>query len=110
MSLNNHAIVASLGAVAANVVPHLAHAIAGQPFPTPFTDPPGRADSPPKLNAVWAGMNAAVAGGLLFTQRHRLRQPSFWLVSGASGAVSAFGLAVYFRSLDHHLIPSRSLP
>ena len=108
MSLKNHAAAASAGAVAANAVPHLAHAVLRQPFPTLFADPPGRADSSPRLNAVWAGMNLSTAALLGATRRRRLGRPSFWLVAGASGVAAAFGLEVYFRSLDHHVIPQRS--
>lgn len=71
-SLQNHAAAASAGAVAANAVPHLAHAAMRQPFPTPFSDPPGRTDSSPRLNAVWAGMILATAAWLVATQRRRL--------------------------------------
>ncbi len=110
MSLKNHAAAASAGAVAANAVPHLAHAVMRQHFPTPFADPPGRADSSPRLNAVWAGMNLATAAWLVATQRRRLGRPSFWLVAGVSGVAAAFGLEVYFRSLDRHVIPQRSSP
>ena len=48
VSLKNHAAAASAGAVAASAVPHLAHAVMRQPFPTPFADPPGRADFLPE--------------------------------------------------------------
>ncbi|MXP24122.1 hypothetical protein GIY30_22545 [Gordonia sp. HNM0687] len=84
------------GAVAANVVPHLAHGLTGTPFPTPFADPPGVGDSSPGLNVVWASMNAAAAVGLLYAGRARLTDPAFVGVGGASAVVSAMALRRYF--------------
>jgi len=37
-----------------NVVPHFVHGISGDPFPTPFSRPPGKGLSSPTVNVVWA--------------------------------------------------------
>ncbi|GAA3712986.1 hypothetical protein [Gordonia hankookensis] len=92
----HHLVTASAGAVATNVVPHLAHGLAGRPFPTPFSDPPGVGDSSPAQNIVWASMNAGVAGAMVYTQRTRLRSAEFWGVFGVSATAAAFGLRSYF--------------
>jgi hypothetical protein len=53
------------GAFLANTVPHFVHGISGDPFPSPFADPPGRGLSSPTVNVLWALFNL-VFGYLLF--------------------------------------------
>jgi len=49
----------------ANVVPHFAHGISGDRFPTPFAHPPGKGLSSPTVNVLWALLNLVV-GYILF--------------------------------------------
>jgi len=49
----------------ANVVPHFAHGISGDRFPTPFAHPPGKGLSSPAVNVLWALLNLVV-GYILF--------------------------------------------
>ena len=53
------------GAFLANVVPHFVQGISGEPFPTPFADPPGKGLSSPTVNVVWALFNLVI-GYILF--------------------------------------------
>jgi hypothetical protein len=53
------------GMFLANVVPHFVHGISGDPFPTPFSHPPGKGLSSPTINVLWALFNLIV-GYLLF--------------------------------------------
>jgi hypothetical protein len=53
------------GMFLANVVPHFVHGISGDPFPTPFAQPPGKGLSSPTVNVVWALFNLVV-GYILF--------------------------------------------
>jgi hypothetical protein len=48
-----------------NVVPHFVNGISGNPFPTPFANPPGRGLSSPLTNVLWALSNLLI-GYLLF--------------------------------------------
>ena len=48
-----------------NVVPHFVHGISGDPFPTPFSKPPGKGLSSPTVNVVWALFNLVI-GYMLF--------------------------------------------
>ena len=48
-----------------NVVPHFVHGISGDPFPTPFSKPPGKGLSSPTVNVVWALFNLVI-GYFLF--------------------------------------------
>jgi hypothetical protein len=53
------------GALLANVVPHFIHGISGDPFPTPFANPPGKGLSSPLVNVIWACFNLIVGFILL---------------------------------------------
>src|SRR5579862_1039568 len=48
-----------------NVVPHFIHGVSGDPFPTPFSDPPGKGLSSPTVNVIWA-LGNLVVGYLLY--------------------------------------------
>jgi hypothetical protein len=82
MSWYNYIACLFAGMFLANVVPHLAHGISGDRFPTPFAHPPGKGLSSPTTNVVWALANLIV-GYVLF----RAGKVS-------SGSISA--LAVFF--------------
>ncbi|MGZ3873034.1 MAG: hypothetical protein ACXVJD_08950 [Mucilaginibacter sp.] len=53
------------GMFLSNFVPHFVKGVCGDPFPTPFSKPPGRGLSAPVVNVLWALFNLA-AGYLLF--------------------------------------------
>jgi len=53
------------GAFLMNVVPHLIHGVSGDPFPSPFSDPPGKGLSSPTVNVLWGCLNLLI-GYLLF--------------------------------------------
>ncbi len=53
------------GAFLANVVPHFFHGVSGDPFPTPFANPPGRGLSSPTINVLWACFNLLIGYILL---------------------------------------------
>ena len=48
-----------------NVIPHFVKGICGDPFPTPFANPPGKGLSSPLINVLWALLNLII-GYLLF--------------------------------------------
>jgi len=52
------------GAFLANAVPHFVHGVSGDPFPSPFANPPGKGLSSPTVNALW-GLGNALVGYLL---------------------------------------------
>jgi len=45
------------GAFLANVVPHFIHGVSGDPFPSPFANPPGKGLSSPLVNVLWGCFN-----------------------------------------------------
>jgi hypothetical protein len=60
-----HYIMVFLAALfLANFVPHFVNGISGIPFPSPFSNPPGKGLSSPLTNVIWAFINL-VPGYLL---------------------------------------------
>lgn len=53
------------GMFLANVVPHFIHGISGDPFPTPFANPPGKGLSSLTVNVLWGCLNLFVGYILL---------------------------------------------
>jgi hypothetical protein len=53
------------GAFLANVIPHYVNGVSGDPFPTPFANPPGKGLSSPTVNVIWA-LGNLVVGYILF--------------------------------------------
>ena len=53
------------GTFFANVIPHFVNGVSGNPFPTPFANPPGKGLSSPLTNVLWALLNLVI-GYLLF--------------------------------------------
>ena len=45
------------GMFLANFVPHFVNGVSGNPFPTPFSNPPGKGLSSPLTNVLWALLN-----------------------------------------------------
>src|ERR1700761_7497594 len=87
----SYAIEFLAGALLANAVPHFVQGISGNPFPSPFADPPGKGDSSPVVNVLWGSGNF-VAGAILL---HR-----FWPRGGAEAAGwAAFGLGALVLSV-----------
>ena len=53
------------GAFLANSIPHFIQGVSGNPFPSPFSDPPGKGLSSPTLNVMW-GLGNFVVGYTLW--------------------------------------------
>ena len=53
------------GTFLTNVVPHFVNGISGNPFPTPFSTPPGKGLSSPLTNILWALLNLVIGYTLL---------------------------------------------
>jgi hypothetical protein len=57
------------GAFLANAVPHFVNGVSGDPFPSPFSDPPGQGLSSPVVNVLWGSLNLLVGYLLLITSK-----------------------------------------
>jgi len=75
------------GVFLANVIPHYVHGISGDPFPTPFANPPGRGLSTPLVNVIWACFNL-LAGYVL------LRAGKITVKNNVSMAVLFLGIII----------------
>ncbi len=64
MKWYHYIMVFLAAAFLANFVPHFVNGISGIPFPSPFSNPPGRGLSSPLTNVIWAFINF-IAGYLL---------------------------------------------
>ena len=53
------------GAFLANFVPHYVSGVCGDPFPSPFSNPPGKGLSSPWINVLWGLLNLVI-GYILF--------------------------------------------
>jgi hypothetical protein len=87
------------GMLLSNAVPHFIHGISGDPFPTPFADPPGKGLSSPTVNIGWAFANI-VAGYGLFQRANvgrRLGSASAFL---AGAATTGIVLSVFFTKKE----------
>ena len=75
------------GMVLANAVPHFVQGISGEPFPSPFSKPPGKGLSSPTVNVVW-GLFNLVVGYVLFRVGKVARGDNLALI------IFFFGIAV----------------
>ncbi len=52
------------GAFLCNCIPHLVSGVRGDPFPSPFAQPPGKGNSSPLVNFLWGSFNLFAGLGL----------------------------------------------
>ncbi len=57
------------GMLLANAIPHLVHGISGHRFQTPFASPPGKGESPPLVNVLWAAFNLGLGWHVIHIRR-----------------------------------------
>ena len=79
------------GAFLANFVPHFVQGVSGEPFPTPFSKPPGRGLSSPLVNVLWALLNLLL--GYIVFQFGRISSDNH------------VGLAIFFAGITALSIP-----
>jgi hypothetical protein len=88
------------GAFLANAVPHFVSGMMGQPFQTPFANPPGRGLSSSTVNVLWGLLNIVI--GYLLVCRigdFELRHTSDVVALGLGALVMSLMLARHFGSL-----------
>ena len=75
------------GAFLANTIPHFVNGVSGNPFPSPFADPPGEGLSAPWINVLWGLFNLLIGYLLLRASRttSRTRGLLFTLFLGIAG-------------------------
>lgn len=64
----------------ANFVPHFVNGISGNPFPSPFADPPGFGNSSPLINVLWGVFNLLLGYTLLrYSKLTTTNKLSLWV-------------------------------
>jgi hypothetical protein len=61
-----------------NTIPHFVNGVSGDPFPSPFADPPGKGLSSPLVNVLWACFNLLV--GYLLFRASKISSKTNWLL------------------------------
>ncbi len=80
-------------ALVVNAVPHGVAGVRGEPFPSPFADPPGVGSSPPAVNLGWSAFNV-LAGALAL--RRGIRTVGEAVAAALAGLAMAWILAFHF--------------
>ena len=79
------------GMLLVNAVPHFMNGVSGQPFPTPFANPPGKGMSSATLNVIWGFANMLTGVLLLriskFTSKNNLGLILFFAAILCAGVV-----------------------
>jgi hypothetical protein len=88
------------GLFLANTVPHLVSGMSGDPFQSPFADPPGKGLSSSTVNVLWGMFNLTVAYFMLVrVGRFELRRTSHAVVLGLAILLMGLLLAHSFGKL-----------
>ncbi|MEK2604421.1 hypothetical protein [Burkholderia arboris] len=99
------------GAFLANVVPHLVSGLRGEPFQTPFANPPGRGLSSSVVNVVWGFVNLAIGYVLVCrVGAFDLKTTADVAPLGLGGLVLGLYLARHFGALHGGNDPERERP
>jgi hypothetical protein len=87
------------GAFLVNAVPHFVSGVTGRRFPSPFASPPGKGESSPIVNVLWATLNLLIAY-LLLTRvgDFHIREIPSVAAAAAGGLLMALQLASWFGS------------
>ena len=65
MKWYHYLLVFFAGVFLANFIPHFVNGISGNPFPSPFGNPPGFGSSSPLTNVLWGSANLFFGYALL---------------------------------------------
>lgn len=84
----------------ANAVPHFVNGISGDPFPTPFADPPGQGLSSPLTNVLWALGNLLIGYLLFRIGRVNSRRIGALIVFFLGAAAISIVLSILFAEKD----------
>ncbi|WP_175996902.1 hypothetical protein [Burkholderia stabilis] len=99
------------GAFLANAVPHLVSGLRGEPFQTPFANPPGRGLSSSTVNLVWGFVNLVLCYVLVCrTGAFDLKVSADVAALGLGALVLGLHLARHFGALHGGNDPERERP
>ncbi|MCX6281241.1 MAG: hypothetical protein NTU51_04705 [Bacteroidetes bacterium] len=86
------------GVFLVNALPHFFHGISGDPFPSPFSHPPGKGLSSPLVNVLWGCLNLLVGYILLVISKASPKNKLSMLVLFL--AILAISIQMSFAFMD----------
>jgi len=86
------------GAFLTNTVPHFVQGVSGDPFPSPFADPPGKGLSSPTVNVVWGLANLVI--GYLLLRAGRVSQSNYWSLLAFFAGIAAISIQLSMAFVD----------
>jgi hypothetical protein len=89
------------GLFLANTIPHFVHGVSGDPFPSPFANPPGKGLSSPLVNVLWGLANLVVGYILARTGRVFKSNVIALIIFFVGVALISIQLAVVFAGKMH---------
>ena len=87
------------GCFLANGVPHFVKGISGEPFPSPFSSPPGIGLSSPLVNVLWGLLNFAAGYLLIMWMRPRVKTRLTTQFLFAGVLLTSIALSIAFESV-----------
>jgi len=85
------------GAFLLNAIPHLVKGVTGEPFQSPFANPPGKGLSSSTVNALWGSFNVVVGYGLLLhVGVFDIRNLNHAAAAGSGALALALWISKYF--------------
>ena len=86
------------GLFVANTVPHYVHGVSGDPFPSPFANPPGKGLSSPLVNVLWGLANLVV--GYLLLRGGKLSRGNKWTLIAFSAGILCMSIMLSLTFAD----------
>lgn len=83
------------GAFLTNVAPHFIKGVTGEPFPSPFANPPGKGLSSPVVNVLWALANLVI--GFFLARAAHLTTASLPILTTFFAGIAALSLQLAFH-------------
>ena len=103
----NFVAVFFAGCFFCNCIPHLAHGLAGAPFPSPFAKPSGVGDSSPLVNFLWGLFNVLVGAALLSRQPVPVGFNPLFLTLIAGALALGAPLSIHFGKVRQRRLATR---
>jgi hypothetical protein len=88
------------GMFLANFVPHFVKGICGDPFPSPFSKPPGKGLSSPTVNVLWALLNLVV--GYILTRVGKVSADNLPALVASFTGIAAMSIMLSISFRDKH--------
>ena len=81
-----------------NAVPHFAHGVSGDSFPSPFANPPGKGLSSPMVNVLWALANIVI--GYILLRIGKVSQTNKWSLLALFAGIISISIMLSIAFVD----------